>query len=225
MRYPGGKGGSGVYQTIINNIPPHSVYIETHLGGGNILERKKPAQRSIGVDIDRGVIENWRAVARPDLELHCGDAVAFLEGYQFTGREFVYVDPPYLMSTRRAGAVYQHEYTDEDHARLLRVLAQVPCAVMVSGYHSPMYEAALASWRTKEFNAKTRGGVAIERIWMNYPAPAELHDLSYVGATYRDRDRIKRKKARLRARLARMDPFERAALLECLRELETSSNG
>ena len=39
MRYPGGKGGAGVYQTIINNIPPHDTYIETHLGGGNILER------------------------------------------------------------------------------------------------------------------------------------------------------------------------------------------
>jgi site-specific DNA-adenine methylase len=36
-RYPGGKGGAGVYQTIINNIPPHDTYIETHLGGGNIL--------------------------------------------------------------------------------------------------------------------------------------------------------------------------------------------
>jgi len=35
--YPGGKGGSGVYQKIINLIPPHDVYIETHLGGGSIM--------------------------------------------------------------------------------------------------------------------------------------------------------------------------------------------
>nr|QGW60552.1 upf31.0 [bacterium] len=59
MRYPGGKGGAGVYQTIINNIPPHDTYIETHLGGGNILERKRPAARSIGIDIDREVIQAW----------------------------------------------------------------------------------------------------------------------------------------------------------------------
>ena len=52
MRYPGGKGGAGVYQTIINNIPPHDTYIETHLGGGNILERKRPAARSVGIDVD-----------------------------------------------------------------------------------------------------------------------------------------------------------------------------
>ena len=57
MRYPGGKGGAGVYQTIINNIPPHDTYIETHLGGGNILERKRPAARSVGIDVDPEVIE------------------------------------------------------------------------------------------------------------------------------------------------------------------------
>ena len=36
MTYPGGKGGNGFYQKIINLIPPHDVYIETHLGGGAI---------------------------------------------------------------------------------------------------------------------------------------------------------------------------------------------
>jgi hypothetical protein len=34
MTYPGGKGGAGVYQMIINQIPPHRVYIEPFLGGG-----------------------------------------------------------------------------------------------------------------------------------------------------------------------------------------------
>ena len=28
MTYPGGKGGAGVLQTIINQQPPHEVYIE-----------------------------------------------------------------------------------------------------------------------------------------------------------------------------------------------------
>lgn len=47
MRYPGDKGGAGVYQTIIDNIPAHDIYIEMHLGGGSILERKKPAVRNL----------------------------------------------------------------------------------------------------------------------------------------------------------------------------------
>jgi DNA adenine methylase len=41
MTYNGGKGASGVHQQIINKMPKHRVYIETHLGSGNILRKKK----------------------------------------------------------------------------------------------------------------------------------------------------------------------------------------
>lgn len=222
MRYPGGKGAAGVHQAIINNIPPHDVYIETHLGGGNILERKKPAMRSIGVDVDRRVIDTWTARQWDGLELHCRDAAEFLEGYAFTGREFVYVDPPYLMSTRRGGRLYRHEYDDLDHERLLCLLVELPCSVMVSGYRSALYDEKLASWRSLEFSAMTRQGVAMECIWMSYAAPDALHDLRYLGSNFRQRERIKRKKGRWKARLARLDALERAAIMECLKELEAS---
>lgn len=36
MSYFGGKAQDGVYQTIINQIPPHQIYIEPFLGGGAI---------------------------------------------------------------------------------------------------------------------------------------------------------------------------------------------
>ena len=32
MPYPGGKGGAGVYQTIINGMPRHEVYVEPFFG-------------------------------------------------------------------------------------------------------------------------------------------------------------------------------------------------
>lgn len=125
------------------------------------------------------------------------------------------------MDSRRGGKLYRHEYDDADHVRLLDVLAGLPCAVMVSGYDSPIYDSSpLATWRTIEFNAMTRGGIAIERLWMNYPEPDALHDLRYLGNNFRERERIKRKKARWQAKLAKLDPLERAAIMECLRELE-----
>ena len=68
----------------------------------------------------------------------------------------------------------------------------------------------------------TRGGIAIERLWMNYPEPAELHDLRYLGSNFRERERIKRKKARWQAKLAKLDPLARAAIMECLRVLEAA---
>jgi DNA adenine methylase len=45
VRYDGGKGAMGVAQWIINQIPPHRVYIEPFLGGGAVLRLKKPAHR------------------------------------------------------------------------------------------------------------------------------------------------------------------------------------
>lgn len=41
-------------------MPPHDVYIETHLGGGNILERKKPAERSFGMHDGRYIGGTFR---------------------------------------------------------------------------------------------------------------------------------------------------------------------
>jgi DNA adenine methylase len=52
MVYPGGKNGAGVYQTIINLMPPHDVYIEPFLGGGAIMRQKRPALLNIGLDLE-----------------------------------------------------------------------------------------------------------------------------------------------------------------------------
>lgn len=156
--YPGGKGGSGVHQNIINLIPPHKVYIETHLGGGSILKYKRLAPVSIGIDLDPEVIKVWSTIiknndagsgttssetnmrsAPPEMQSGDGgtyfifkneDVSSFLEKYKFTGNEFIYVDPPYLMETRKGGKLYDFEYADWDHVKLLSVLQATPSEMM-----------------------------------------------------------------------------------------------
>lgn len=54
--YPGGKAGAGVYQRIINLMPPHEVYVEPFLGGGAVMRLKRPARLNIGVDLNPNVV-------------------------------------------------------------------------------------------------------------------------------------------------------------------------
>lgn len=216
MAYPGGKGGAGVFQTIINQQPPHETYIEPFLGGGAVMRAKRPAARSIGVDLSADVAAAWSTTT--GVEFVHGCALAFLQGYRWTGRELVYLDPPYVRSARRtARDLYQHEMTDDDHRRLLAVVVKLPCAVQVSGYWSDLYGEALADWRLVRFQAQTRGGTPAEEcLWMNYPEPLALHDYRYLGTDFRQRERIKRKVNRWAAGLARLDALERQAILSGL---------
>lgn len=216
MRYPGGKGKC--YQQLISLMPPHAIYIESHLGGGAVLRNKRPARLSIGIDADAKVIERWQREQPGLCSLVHGDATEFLANYSFSGDELVYADPPYLAETRRRAKVYRHDYSTADHERLLSVLISLPCSVMLSGYDSAMYRDLLADWRCISFAAKTHVDVRQEWVWLNFDPPATLHDASHLGATYRERQTIKRRCARMVDRFGRMDPVERNQVLAMLND-------
>lgn len=57
VSYPGGKNGAGVFQMIINHMPPHRVYLEPFAGGAAVLRLKRPAALSIAADRDPAAIE------------------------------------------------------------------------------------------------------------------------------------------------------------------------
>lgn len=219
MRYPGGKGGAGTYQKIINLIPPHDTYIEAFVGGGNIFERKKPAKNSLLIDKDIAIAEYWAGKAIDGVNVIHGDAVPILKNYDWQGTEFVYCDPPYVLATRKGGKIYKHEFNDQQHIELATVLLAIPInvRVMLSGYRNEIYDDMLQNWHSVDFQAATRRGSATETLWMNYARPSMLADMTYLGENFRERERIKRKKQRWRARLEKMQPLERAALLEILR--------
>lgn len=222
ISYPGGKGHA--YQKIINLIPPHRVYIETHVGGGAVLRNKRPARLNIAIDIDPDVIGFWSNHAinnGSSWQFINGDAVSLLKAYDFQGDEFVYADPPYLFETRRQHRpIYRYEYAQSDHVNLLGLLTALPCKVMISGYWSKLYADTLAEWYSVNFEMRTRGGSpATEYLWMNYPPPTRLHDYRYLGDNYRQRERITRKKKRWAARWAKMDILEQQAILSALDEV------
>jgi len=132
----------------------------------------------------------------------------------------VYCDPPYLLETRKSGPLYRYECTTAQHQKLLIILRQLPCQVMVSGYWSPLYAEALHDWYAVHFEVMTRGGSqATEWLWCNFLPPQSLHDYRYLGQNFRERERIKRKTQRWKARLLKMPALERQALLTALADL------
>lgn len=214
MRYPGGKGKT--FQHVINLMPPHRVYIETHLGGGAVMRHKRPASHSIGIDADERVIDTWSQRTGHGVELRRERAEDFLSQYRFQGDELIYADPPYHPGTRRQARVYRHDYAVEDHARLLALLTSLPCKVILSGYANDLYSERLQGWRTRTFTAKTHTDLRQETLWFNFEPPQVLHDSRFVGETFRARQTTKRRLQRLQEKVTRMDPVERAAFTQWL---------
>lgn len=222
--FPGGKNGAGVYQTIINQMPPHRVYIEAFAGSGAVLRNKLPARESIAIDADAVPLADIASLNLPGLAIVHGDALQFLRCYPWKGDELIYCDPPYLMETRSSGrAIYRHEFaTEAEHLELLSLLLTIQASIVISGYASRMYDEVLRGWRRSTFMTMTRGGrMAEEVLWMNYPQPVTLHDYRWLGANYRERERIKRKMARWAARLRKMPAQERYAMLAALEQWST----
>lgn len=121
------------------------------------LERIAPAAhrlRSVSIE-NRPALDVIAAYGRPDALL--------------------YVDPPYLSSTRH-GTQYEHELiTEEDHLALLSALRRTPAAVVLSGYESELYAAELEGWTTHTMGAQAMtGDPRTEVVWMNRRAEAGL---------------------------------------------------
>ena len=269
MAYPGGKSGSGVYQSIINLMPPHQRYFEPFLGGGAIMRRKRPALHNMGMDLNAGAVREMRRWSTPFVaslkrelrdRARAGDVTAageyagggvfsaeivgsgvatrsavpeyhfsvqdafeffgsFLRAKAFTADDLVYCDPPYVHESRGRADLYEHELSDRDHVRLLRILQRLPCMVMISGYRSALYARELRNWNARTFRAVNRAGESVtEQIWFNFREPVVLHDFRFLGADFRERERIKRKTRRWVSRLQAMPLLERRGLMAAMRE-------
>lgn len=222
MRYDGGKGTC--YAQLINLIPPHQRYIETHLGGGAVMRYKKPALEQYGIERDHAVVEMWERELKDHCKLLHGDAIDCLEALPVDSNTFVYSDPPYHPDTRRRARVYKHDYSVEDHVRLLDCLTKLPCDVLISGYTSPLYEQRLATWNKHKFLVRTRVGMREECVWFNYAKPDIPHDDRYLGDDFRQREVIRRRQSRLRQRVEKLSRAEQASLHAWLGEIITNES-
>ena len=114
------------------------------------------------------------------VSLECRPALEVIEAY---GREpccLLYCDPPYLGSLRSLN--YQHEMSSEDeHRKLAGALQACHSAVVLSGYHSALYDEMYAGWYRYEIPTATgqahQWSTRTEVLWSNRPFPASQMDL------------------------------------------------
>lgn len=91
-----------------------------------------------------------------------------------------YVDPPYVRSTRvgfRKGRGYRFELDDADHRALAESLRSVEGMVVLSGYHSELYDGLYHDWHREERAHRADGAAPrTEVLWMNPAAVAALEE-------------------------------------------------
>jgi DNA adenine methylase len=137
-----------------------------------------PAGCSVGMPgyLDGYVDRIAPAVERlKNVTLECRPALDMIERYGKASDVLLYVDPPYLGSTRGWDHAYRHEMrTEDEHRDLAKVLHEVQATVVLSGYPSDLYDLELyAGWDRHTIAASTsQGGGHQERtevLWSNRP--------------------------------------------------------
>jgi DNA adenine methylase len=138
-----------------------------------------PRGSSIGMP---GYLEAYRqrmavvAERLAHVSLECRPALDLIEQYGAVANGVVmYIDPPYLGSTR-SGRNYLVEMSQpEEHQELADALHAARATVILSGYDSPLYEALYGGWYRQTFLATTNGdaagnrGIRTEVLWSNRP--------------------------------------------------------
>lgn len=99
------------------------------------------------------------------------DAFRLIERYN-SKDVLMYLDPPYVLGSRKGGKLYRYELEDEAHQRLLDLITRSRAKILISGYPSEQYDRLLAGWyMDMTWSQTTSAEKAKEIIWMNYQPP------------------------------------------------------
>ena len=105
------------------------------------------------------------------------DAMNLIQRYDYP-EVLIYIDPPYLKSVRKSGALYEHEMDLAGHKQLLTLITRSHAKIIISGYESELYNNALTGWyKDSTMSQTTSTELACETIWMNYEPPARQYSL------------------------------------------------
>lgn len=103
--------------------------------------------------------------------LEARDALDVIRDYGAEPDVCIYMDPPYLGSTRATN--YRHEMlTDDAHTEFAEAVNACKAAVVISGYDSPLYAELFPGWHVTRMKGATTLSGATDRtevLWSNTP--------------------------------------------------------
>lgn len=109
------------------------------------------------------------------------DALQLIERYN-NPDVLMYLDPPYVRSSRRSGRLYKHEMNDAQQIQLLDLITVSKAKIVISGYDSQLYNDRLKGWNKYHHISRTTSTEkADEYIWLNYEPPARQYSLFDEG--------------------------------------------
>lgn len=109
------------------------------------------------------------------VSLESRPALEVIASYGSRPDVLLYVDPPYVGSTRGWGNNYRVEMkTEAEHRELAAALWDCSAAVVLSGYPSPLYDELYEGWHREQLGASTGNGRSgeqdrVEVLWSNRP--------------------------------------------------------
>lgn len=142
-------------------------YVEKNPGGSlakwrNITQIISPAAMRL-----RGSTTNL-------VQIEHMDALRLIQQYD-SPEVLMYLDPPYVRSTRKSGKLYRYEMDNEQQKELLALIVQSKAKIIISGYDCDLYNTALQGWyKDSVFSQTTSNTLAEEIIWQNFEPSGQM---------------------------------------------------
>jgi DNA adenine methylase len=145
-------------------------YVRSWLGIGNSIDNNNGFRRAIA---EKAAIRSWinhidgleiyanrlRSVVIENIDYR--QMIAKYDRYD----SLFYVDPPYVLKTRKSLHKYLHEWKDEDHEELVEILKTIKGRCVLSGYDNQIYD-RLIGWKKIKIQTQGMFRPVVEVLWI-----------------------------------------------------------
>lgn len=107
------------------------------------------------------------------------DALDIIDRYDDVDT-LMYLDPPYVHSTRKSSTSYENEMDDSEHKALIQKVLNGKSKFIISGYNCSIYDDLNNSikWTRIDLKSQSTSSDSIESLWINYKVERDsLEDL------------------------------------------------